>query len=283
MGGIGVGLGGTDVGAGAVALGAKCKDEVQGLDLASVKTESKSAEMLSLFTSAEHRGQGVATQLVSGLEDALRERGIKRLETSFERGRPKRDILEHILQKLAYETPRFTGLMCRVADDGKKLREAPWLKESMLPASFEIFLWRDLKEEERQVITQRQEEESWYPPSLSPFGYNFQTEHLNSLGLRCRGEVVGWIINHRISRDTIRYTTLFVREDLQPFGLSISLLIESMRHHVFAEEGIRPPKAVFKVPDGFAGMIRFAREKMAPYVGEVNELVRTGKDLVEND
>jgi GNAT superfamily N-acetyltransferase len=266
----------------AVALGAKHEDKPQGLALAFIEEETGSAELLSIFTSHDYRNQGVATRLMTVLEEALRKRGIRRLEVSFERGRPNRDVLEHILQNLGYETPLFTGLMCRVTDGGIKLRQAPWLKEPMLPSSFEIFLWKDLTEEDRKSIVSRQEERKWYPHSLSPFGYNYQIEYLNSLGLRHRGKVVGWIINHRIFPDTIRYTTLFVREDLQPFGLSISLLIESMRHHVFGEESKRAPRAVFKVPAGFAGMIRFARKKMAPYVDEVNELVKTGKELAED-
>ena len=37
---------------------------------------------------------------------------------------------------------------------------------------------------------------------------------MSSLGLRYRGEVVGWVINHRMDERTVRFTCSFMRRDL---------------------------------------------------------------------
>jgi hypothetical protein len=40
-------------------------------------------------------------------------------------------------------------------------------------------------------------------------------EPVNSLGLRFDGQIVEWIITHRIAPGTTRYTALFVHKELQ--------------------------------------------------------------------
>ena len=123
-------------------------------------------------------------------------------------------------------------------------------------------------------MKESQERKPWFPDQLNPFQDEAFIEPLNSLGLRYKGEIVGWMITHRTARDTIRYTAIYIREDLQEFGLAIPLLIESIKRQVGNEED-PVDKATFIAFMEMKAMVRFVRRYMAPYVDELNDSVET--------
>lgn len=85
------------------------------------------------------------------------------------------------------------------------MSEAPWLnKNYRFSPSFTFFPWQEITPEERLNLQKQQETSLWIPDELSPFKHEENLEPLNSLGLRYEGEVVGWVITHRLSPDTIR-------------------------------------------------------------------------------
>lgn len=260
-----------------LAVGAQFEGEPVGLALAEIGTEGEPAALLSIFTAVPHRRKGIATKLIDHVECELYRRRCKELKIIYEKGRLNTEPVEGLLQRCQFPPARVRALICRC--NGDKLKEAPWLKKSLLPAVFEIFLWKDLSAREKQSIQDRQKNHLWYPEMLSPFKDEPIIEPLNSLGLRYKGEVVGWQINHRIAKDTIRYTCMFVREDLQPYGLAFPLMIESIKRHVESEVGQIASKATFVVPWEAQGMIQFVKSRMAPYIDEVNESVETTKRL----
>jgi hypothetical protein len=53
---------------------------------------------------------------------------------------------------------------------------------------------------------------------------------------------------------------MFVREDLQPFGLAIPLLIEAIRLQALTKVIETVPKASFKVLGHLSGMVHFVRK-----------------------
>jgi GNAT superfamily N-acetyltransferase len=261
-----------------IARAAEVDGEPAGLALAWMPAAGR-AQWVSLFVRPAYRRQGIASRLAAGLEEAAAGRACRELTASFERGRPMRDVVEHLLAARGYATPRLRALMCRVHDGGARLKTAPWFYKTSMPASFKIFPWPELTAEERRTILERQASAPWYPSNLDPFGDERIMEPLNSLGLRLNGEVIGWSITHRIFPDTIRYTYLFVREDLQPFGIAIPLLLASMRGQIDSPIITTVPNATFKVPLTFGGMVKFLRGRMAPYVSELNDVVDTVKRI----
>jgi len=87
-------------------------------------------------------------------------------------------------------------------------------------------------------------------------------------------------MTHRTAPDTIRYTTMFVREDLQAFGLAFVLQAESIRLHLETSDP-RLHKATFVVMTETSGMITHVRKRMASYIEEINESIHTTKVLAE--
>jgi hypothetical protein len=143
------------------------------------------------------------------------------------------------------------------------IKDASWLKlHNLLPSGYTSFPWVELTLQERELIQKQQAISPWYPEILSPFKEEEAIEPLNSLGLRYQNQVVGWMITHRVAADTVRYTKLFVREDLQPLGRAISLLSAAIKLQLESRE---TTKAVFTVVANNTPMVRFVYRRLAPY------------------
>ena len=107
-----------------------------------------------------------------------------------------------------------------------------------------------------------------YPEILSPWSDEEIIEPLNSLGLRYEDQVVGWMITHRVAENTIRYTKMFVRKDLQSLGRAISLLAKAIKLQLETRED---SKAVFTVFADNTEMIRFVNKRLAPYLNSIRQ------------
>jgi GNAT superfamily N-acetyltransferase len=265
-----------DRGAPLVAIGARGPDGPAALVVAEYGARSRSGILTSLYTAPDHRGRGLATALLARLEATLAARGCLELRVLYERPAGPPHAADRLLARRGFPPAAVRGLVGRC--QGADLRGAPWVATAVLPAAFASFPWVELGPAERDALRERERRAPWYPAVLSPFTDERRLEPLNSLGLRHRGEVVGWQINHRIAPDTIRYTAMFVRDDLQPFGLAIPLMAEAIRRHV--DEG--PPgvdRATFVVPAEAAGMRRFVEQRMRPYLASVTDSLETVKAL----
>jgi GNAT superfamily N-acetyltransferase len=259
-----------------VAIGARGPGGPAALVVAEYGARTRAAVLTSLYTVPERRGRGLATRLLARLEAVLAARGCLELRVLYERAAGAPSTADRLLARRGFPPAAVRGLVGRC--QGRDLRAAPWVERAVLPAAFEAFPWVDLAPAERDGLRERESRAPWYPSVLSPFTDERRLEPLNSLGLRHRGEVVGWQINHRIAPDTIRYTAMFVRDDLQPFGLAIPLMAEAIRRHV--DEG--PPgvdRATFVVPAEAAAMRRFVERRMRPYLSSVTDSLETVKVL----
>jgi len=259
-----------------VAIGANEQGKPVGLALAELLKGGETAELLSVYTHAAYRRRGIATAMLGLLEEWLAQRGCRGLRAIFERGRPMTNAIQGLLRKCQFPSVRKRALIGRCSKAG--IEKAPWLDKYLLPSAFDLFLWKDLSEEEKGALKERQKIESWFPEQLNPFQDEAFVEPLNSLGLRYKGEIVGWMITHRTARDTIRYTAVFIREDLQGFGLAIPLLIESIKRQVGSDKD-PVEKATFIVFTEMQGMVQFVRRYMAPYIDELNDSVETTRIL----
>ena len=258
-----------------LAIGAIIEKKPVGLVLTQIGSDDN-AEIISIFTQKDFRQQGIATDLIAYCLKALSEYKCQEVKTFYENNRTYSPWIESILKKLSFLPPKPYSLVCRC--HGSKLRKAPWLQKSLLPAAFEIFPWSELAEAEKEKLRSCNAKSLCYPDLLTPFRETSIIEPLNSLGLRYKNEVVGWQINHRVSVDTIRYTAMFVREDLQNFGLAIPLMSEAIRRQLYSGQ-FWLDRATFVVPFEMAAMIRFVHKHMMPYVDHVNECLEARKEL----
>ena len=222
------------------------------------------AELLSLFVQAEYRNQGIATNLLNKIEQILAQRGCQKVTIVYMTGKPTTPVLEHLLQKYHWSKPESRMLVCKT---DIRILNAPWIEMyEKLPSSFTIFPWCELTDRERATIQKQQEQENWIREDLIPFKYEQDMEALTSLGLRYQGQVVGWLISHRIAPDTIRYSCGWVKEDLQKTGCLLALIVKASKRQARA----KIPNALWSVPVEFANKVRFD-QFMRDYFSSVAE------------
>ncbi|WP_017718806.1 GNAT family N-acetyltransferase [Kamptonema formosum] len=252
-----------------LAVSASISEQLVGFVFADILAESQTAEIISLFVAPEFRHQGIGTALQGILEKGLAKNGCRQVSVSYPKTEITDQSLEPMLRKLNWEPPQIKYLLGQTTTD--KISLAPWLHKYPLPAGFTVFTWSEVTAEERQQILQG----GGYPESLSPFGNAPRIEPLNSLGLRYNGEIVGWMICHRVAPDTIRYSVLYVRERFQKLGRGISLMAEAIKRQIAS------PVAYYKcaVSAENPQMLQFLNRRLKPYLSGLSESRQSVKRL----
>ncbi len=249
-----------------VALGVHLGLQPIGLILAETSTERKSAKILSLFVIPEHRGHGLGKTLLTYVEEKLFQLGCLQANLVYV-SNATTPALERILKHCNWSNPQLRMLVC--SGSIINIKDASWLKlHNALSASYTIFPWVELTLQERELIQKQQGSYPWYPEILCPFEDEENIEPLYSLGLRYQNQVVGWMITHRVSIDTVLYTSLFVRQELQRLGYAIPLLATAIRLQL---ESTKDTKAVFTVDANNTPMVKFVYRRLAPYLTDIRK------------
>jgi GNAT superfamily N-acetyltransferase len=252
-----------------LAVSASISEQLVGFVFAEILAESQTGEIISLFVAPECRHQGIGTAQVRILEKGLAKNRCRQVSVSYQRTDITDRSLEPMLRKLNWEPPQMNYLLGQTTTD--KISQAPWLHKYPLPAALTVFPWSEVTAEERQQILQQ----GGYPESLSPFGNDPRIEPLNSLGLRYNGEVVGWMICHRVAPDTIRYSVLYVWERFQKLGRGISLMAEAIKRQIASPVGYYN----FAVSAEHPQMLQFVKRRLAPYLSGLSESRQSLKQL----
>ena len=245
-----------------VALGATAAGEPVGLGLCERGPEGR-ARLHSIYVAEAFRGRGLATALLERLEVEAAAAGAWELSAVWMTGEPSTAAVERVLARRGWEPPALR--MYVLKSDHPSIDRARWMTRRLDPG-FETFLWKDLTEAESLALHRRQETAP-VPAPLFPFDLNPYFEPHTSLGVRHRGEVVGWVVNHRFDERTLRFTCSYLREDLQGRGRLIAVYAESI-------DRMRPiglSEAIWTVPAEFPRMVAFARRHLMPYATSIRE------------
>ncbi|MBO9540561.1 GNAT family N-acetyltransferase [bacterium] len=249
-----------------VAIGVSDGTRAVGLVLADHPRDSRLGVVLSLYVTPQYRRRGLGKTLFGLLGDELRRRGCFEAKASFMDGTPSTPGVERILSHHDWSQPLERVWVC--TGTRESIVSLPWLQDLPLPEAFEMFPWNALRDDERQALLEQEAVAPGYPAILSPFREEHLLEPLNSLGLRYRGQVVGWLITHRIAPDTIRYTSLFVREELQALGRAIPLVARAIRLQL--EDG-GANKGTFAVLVQNRAMANFIHRRLAPHLASIRK------------
>ncbi|MCW5315533.1 GNAT family N-acetyltransferase [Nostoc sp. KVJ3] len=255
-----------------IAIGASVSDKPVGLALAEILGDG-SAKLLSIFVESNYRRLGIGTALVNTLEEELILRYCRSIEIIYIADQSTTLALECLLKKCNWPSAKPRMLLCKTTTDD--MTNAPWMKLSRLPASYEIFPWVEITPQERLALKKQQEEKQWMASDAIPFDYEQDLEPINSIGLRYKGEVVGWLITHRTAPDTIRYTCSYVRPDIQKMGRIIPLYIRATQLQM--EAGIS--KGTWTVSLMHTSMIAFVKKHMEPYLISLEQSMESSKLL----
>lgn len=209
-----------------LGVSASVAETIVGFVIAEILPDVKRANIISFYVLPEYRHKKIGTSLLFYLEKDLVQKGFTDVEVSYQQTEITRLALEPLLRKFNWQTPESKFLLCKTTTE--KIAAAPWLYKPVLPKEYEIFSWQELSQNEAQKIR------SWQdcPAALNPFTNDRRIEFMNSLGVRHNGEIIGWSLTHRVAPDTIRYSSLFVREKYQKLGRAVPVLAESIKRQI---------------------------------------------------
>jgi hypothetical protein len=207
-----------------------------------------------------------ATALLEALEARLRAGGASEVKAVYMAGRPAVPALERVLQKRGWGPPAVRTVTLRFTPEGA--RRTPWYGRGRVSPQESIFPWADLTAEERAELIRSQEESQWIPAGLEPWQHDRHGfDPVSSVGLRHEGRVVGWVINHRVSASTVRFTCSFMRKDLGRRGRILPLYTEALQRL----EASGCADCLFVTPVEFPNMVNFVRDRCAPWTGTLTE------------
>jgi GNAT superfamily N-acetyltransferase len=257
-----------------VARTARAGGQPVGLVVAELPTaERPSAELLSVFVAEEKRGLGIATALIAGIEGDLARLGSTELTAVYMAGKPGIDALERVLQKRGFSPPQLRKVVVQATPE--EVSRTDWFRRAVLPSSCTIFPWADLPREEYEGLKRSQDAAPWIPEILEPWSCGEHFDVVSSVGLHKQGDVVGWVITHRVPPNLVRYTSCFVRADLQRWGLMLPLLVASV-DRLMGTGAL----CTFVTTSQFPHMVAFTHRRLGPFVSYCGETRGVSKTLV---
>ncbi len=248
-----------------------------GLALASYVPILRFAELHSIHVKESDDFQEIGKHLLAKLDEVLKQTGCLVITFNYFTDTPETEALETLFASANWKPPKTFSIHCHF------LAEAfspEWLENApQLPDDFEIFPWTDLlpKERERLLFHQAQ---GVIPLEISPFNKREKLiEPLNSLGLRHRDEVVGWMVTHRINPDRIQYSSLYIHREFQRRAIAIRLLSES----IMLQKEAQIPLAELEVNVQRVDVtwINFVKRRLIPFANKVFYTKQTWRHLKE--
>lgn len=259
-----------------IAIGVTLNSEPVGIAFCDLFKALGSGTLYSVFVSKKHRRNKIGTHLFQALENEFRAEGGKTLSFTYRKEPRFGPAYESILLKQGWITP--TPCFEQFLYYGPNFHPKWIAKRPKISKTYKIFRWKFLKKNEREQI-KHEWEQGRFPLFLNPFGEEERIEYLNSLGVRHKKEVVGWTITHRISLDVIRYTTVYVRPELQFTKLPIRLMYDTVDFHRPKEATIPWVVVLFNLQAIEPAWRRFVRRRFIPYAQAILKTYQTWKSF----
>ena len=259
-----------------LGVAAWCGTVAAGLVFAETSLEGDRApEVLSLYVKQPFRNRGLGSTPVRLLEDELRAAGSARVDAVYMTGTPGVQALERVFEKRQWAPAVARMLTVRFTPE--EAAATPWFGRMKLASSdYEIFAWTDLTAAERAKLRRSHEASEWIAIGLEPWRHDQHGfDAVSSLGLRYRGTVVGWVINHQTAPQAVRFTCSFMRKDLARRGHILALYTESLNRLRRTD----CQTCSLSTPASYMPMVQFLRRRCIPWVGFAGETRGTSKNL----
>lgn len=231
-------------------------------------------ELLSIFVTPQARRSGVATWLLAACEQFLQRLGHQELHTVYSTGKPAIEHFERLLARRNWQAPQTRMVSVRFALD--RLLQADWINKYQPRPGYRLGVWSEVTPDEIAALRASDAAKPWIAPDLAPWLHDsYGYEQKTSVSIYFRDELVGWLINHQIDPQTVRYTCSFIRADLAKMGGILAAYVES-----FA----RSRKAgfitgTFVTPVHHQAMVRFAQRWFGPWASFFGETRGSSKQL----
>lgn len=257
-----------------IAIAVKEEEKPVALILASLIPIFHSAEIHSFNVLGSHLQIALGVELLTFLENELIKEKCKIAFFTYPEDNYYSLFLEKILRERNWKGPRYFKIYLRFISAAF---HPPWLRNDYTyPPYFHAFPWSELTKEDIKHI-HFLESQDLAPKTISPFSKQEKIDFSNSLGLRYKGKVVGWMITHRIAPDTIRYVSLFILKEFEKLGPSIKLLCDSI---ILQQKG-DVPWADFELnlEQSPISWIKFVKRRLVPYANVVTYTRKCWKEF----
>jgi GNAT superfamily N-acetyltransferase len=242
-----------------------------GLLIGQHDQNSRTGDILSFYIKPSHRRQRLGTSLVRGFETEVKRRGGTMLSINFTSEGLTSTPLQGFLQANYWDTPTCREFACKgTVDQGFKM---PWVKRvRKQDGEFRISSWCKASAAELSRIKSMK---GSIPPDLYPFSHHQCPEPITSILLTRKEDIAGWLVTHRISPDTIRYTHNYVLPELENRGLALAMMATAIRAQ--HETGIR--NIIWTTPAHHARMVEFTQRRIFPYLSWMKHVMCSTKKL----
>ncbi len=235
-------------------------------------------ELEHLFILPSHRGQGLARQLLDLLVATMVKQEELILTVYLSSDNPYLKNLEHLMTGPGWFAPQ--PFIEQHHHDVHTLTP-PWFDRiPPLPKGFEEFPWAELTEEQAASITHQGQQGAISLSVLPTHRDKNRIEWSNSIGLRHEGEVIGWMVTHRVADEVIRYSALYIDPRFRHKGLSIRLVVNAIK-----KQQLSPCRLGYyeiMVKDTLPSWRRFVQRRVLPYVQKVNQVRLAWKKIQPN-
>jgi len=181
-----------------------------GLVLGSFDQAGTSVRIHSMVVHPEHRGKGVATEMLGALELAVAKKGAKKIDGHFRSHWKSVSAIERLLHSRDWTNPQEALVLVR----GEAHRVLSLFMDDRLSLDpgYSFITHSELTPQHREQIqaVRRYEKLDQY---LDPFIQEETILSAASIFLLHGNLVVGWVIAHLIATDLSEYTALFIHSD----------------------------------------------------------------------
>jgi GNAT superfamily N-acetyltransferase len=265
-----------------LAWGAVVEGRPAALLFVEVGRKQKNANLLSIYTEPALRNQGLARGLLSMAEGHLREAACPLLLANYTTATKAYPIVEHLLGALGWEGPQ--GLHSVVYIPSTLETYAHYCQTLVgslgyeLPQAYAYRPWLDLRPEELAALKADIQAQGKVPMSENPFNSHDAPIDPSSAVLEHGGQIVGWMMNHRLAQDRLRFSILHLSDQYRGQKLGLKLVNETVRR---AHLGYRPDESqmyLFQSRLDNAAMQAFIQGAM-PSVSHIEEARQMKKAL----
>jgi len=201
-----------------------------GLILATFGSTPEEARVHSFRVDPLHQNRGVGKQLLTTLQENLREAGCKVVDGSFRQHWKAAPAMRKILDHNGWSSPEEELII--VKGEAKNVLKLFMDDRLELPEGFHFKPFTGLSHSDTAYIRKRKAEEDWYPDVLDPFTFGETINPITSLALMHGETVVGWVISHQIAKGLNEFTSLFIDSEVRSYKLAHLLMRETIhRQH----------------------------------------------------
>lgn len=240
-----------------------------------VSPEHSQATIIALLVEQRYRGIGIERILLTTVERKLKEKNYRFLTYDCvvqEGEKPEREFLQ---QSEGWGEGRALSTVFIASI--YECMNAKWMGVVKIPNHFQIFTWDTLTETEKIYI--QEGKDSWYPAKLSPWHEEHLVDRHLSIGVRYKGEVVGWSLVQRAAKNMVLFKSLFVRDQYSKLGRGALVLAESIKVVSTVNE---IQFGMFVVENDNKEMLDLTKRHLLPYVIRKKHLVSFRKSLSYN-